>query len=120
MAKIYKIHPGIGIARVGDSEQEFFVGPENPGRSPVELGPGGEQPVLSFKDGSFRVKRQAARFRIFEYEDDGGNLTNPHEITADDAEITWTVELANRKAAARESPPPLPTRPLRNPQQLDR
>jgi hypothetical protein len=121
MAQVYKIHPSVGIARVGDSEQEFFIGPEMPGRAPVELGAGGEQPVTSFKDGNFRVKRQAARFRIFVYDEDGGgNLTNPREITADDAEITWTVELANRKAAARESPPPLQTRPPRNPQQPDR
>jgi hypothetical protein len=121
MAQVYKIHPGIGIARVGDSEQDFFIGPELPGRGPVELSAGVEQPVTSFKDGSFRVKRQAARFRLFAYdEDEGGKLSNPREITADDAEITWTVELANRKAAARESPPPLPTQPLRNPQQANR
>jgi hypothetical protein len=121
MAKVYKIHPGIGIARVGDSEEEFFIGPEIPGRGPVEFGAGGEQPVTSFKDGSFRVKRQAARFRIFEYDQDAdGKLANPREITAAEAEITWTVELANRKASARESPPPLPTRPLRNPGQQNR
>lgn len=121
MAKVYKIHPGIGIARVGDSEQEFFVGPEIPGLGPVELGAGGEYPATSFKDAAFRVKRQAARFRVFEYDqDEGGNLSNPREVTADDAKITWTVELANRKASARESPPPLPSRPPRNPQQPNR
>lgn len=122
MAKVYKIHPGIGIARIGDSEEGFFIGPEIPGRGPVELNAAhDEQPVTSFKDGNFRVKRQAARFRIFSYEQsDDGSLTNPREVTANDAEITWTVQLANRKAAARESPPPLPNRPLRNPQQQNR
>jgi hypothetical protein len=27
-----KIHPGIGIARLGNSADEFFIGPEAPGR----------------------------------------------------------------------------------------
>ena len=31
MAKQYKIHPAIGIARVGNSP-ELFVGPEIPGK----------------------------------------------------------------------------------------
>jgi len=28
MATVYKIHPAIGIARVGNSPAEFFIGPE--------------------------------------------------------------------------------------------
>lgn len=115
MSKVFKIHPGVGIARVGDSAEGFFVGPELPGQPPVEFGAGGEQPLTSYKDADFRVRRQAARFRVFEYDEGaGGKLSNPREVTCDDAEIVWTVELANRKAAARESPPPLPGRPPRN------
>jgi hypothetical protein len=54
-----KIHPGIGIARVGNSPDEFFVGPERLW-DPVD-------PQGGFKDGNCRVKRQAARFRVFAY-----------------------------------------------------
>lgn len=85
-----KIHPAIGIARVGNSPTEFFIGPELPGeRSPP---PGG------YKDRSNRVKRQAARFRVFGY-DQHGKLVK--ELVASDATITWAVHLANKKAAWR-------------------
>lgn len=87
MATVYRIHPAIGIARVGNSPDEFFIGPERLGERP--------QPVGGFKDAQCRVKRQAARFRIFAHHDDGSF----EEITDAEADITWTVRLANRKAA---------------------
>ena len=87
MATIYKIHPAIGIARVGNSPDEFFIGPELPGDQP--------NPSGGFKDNQCRVKRQAARFRIFAHHD-GGGVT---EVDATTADITWTVRLANKKAA---------------------
>lgn len=87
VATTYRIHPAIGIARVGNSPDEFFVGPERPGQRPAP--PGG------FKDGQCRVKRQAARFRVFAHLDDGSS----QELTDADAEISWTVHLVNAKAA---------------------
>ncbi|MFM9707774.1 LodA/GoxA family CTQ-dependent oxidase [Streptomyces galilaeus] len=83
-----EIHPTVGIARVGNSPDEFFVGPETPG-TPV-------RPAGGFKDAAGRVKRQAARFRVYGY-DAHGNVLG--ELTADQADIIWTVELANAKAA---------------------
>src|SRR5947209_2042360 len=103
MAKIYKIHPGIGIARVGNSPDAFFIGPEIPGQSGSEITGNGEQSVTRFKDATGRLKRQAARFRVFEYETHpDGSLAPTREITAAEATIQWTVVLANRKAAARQ------------------
>nr|WP_281723013.1 LodA/GoxA family CTQ-dependent oxidase [Nitrosomonas nitrosa] len=87
MATTYKIHPAIGIARVGNSPDEFFVGPERIGEYPDP--PGG------FKDAQCRVKRQAAKFRIYAHHDDG----TVEEITDAEADITWTVHLVNSKAA---------------------
>ncbi|MFP3556895.1 LodA/GoxA family CTQ-dependent oxidase [Paraburkholderia sp. SIMBA_049] len=87
MATTYKIHPAIGIARVGNSPDDFFVGPERLGERPA--------PVGGFKDGQCRVKRQAARFRIYAHHDDG----TVEEIDKTKANITWTIELANKKAA---------------------
>jgi hypothetical protein len=82
------IHPGIGIARVGNSPDEFFVGPEVPGVAP----PSGD----AYKDAQGQVKRQAARFRIYGLDATG---TPVAELTPADADITWTVHLANKKAA---------------------
>ena len=89
MAKIatIKIHPAIGIARVGNSPDEFFIGPEKPGVHP--------RPKGGYRDAQGRIKRQAARFRLFGY-DKNGKLVR--EITAKDATITWTVALANKIA----------------------
>jgi len=86
MATTYRIHPAIGIARVGNSD-EFFVGPERLGEQP--------EPTGGFKDASCRVKRQAARFRIFAHHDDA----TVEEVTDAEADITWTVHLVNKKAA---------------------
>jgi hypothetical protein len=91
-----KIHPAIGIARVGDSEEGCFYGPEHPG---VPGLPAGER----YKDGAGRIRRQAARFRVFGYDDNGKVV---REITDQEAVIRWTVHLANRKAEARRFRPP--------------
>ena len=85
LATTFKIHPAIGIARLGNSPDAIFVGPERLGERPE---PG------TFKDEQSRVKRQAARFRIFAHHGDG----TVEEVTAAQAQISWTVHLANRKA----------------------
>ena len=85
---LVKIHPAIGIARLGNSPTDFFIGPE----IPLDHTP----PPGGYKDASCRVKRQAARFRLFGY-DSGGNLVQ--ELTSADAEISWTVHLCNKKAS---------------------
>ncbi len=103
MAKpIYRIHPAIGIARVGNANRStFFVGPEVPG-----LGPTGDAKVGTrvpdFKSGGL-IKPQAARFRIWEYVDDGkGTMVPSREINLDEKDcvsLVWTTHLANRKGS---------------------
>ena len=83
-----RIHPGVGVARVGNSPSEYFIGPEVPGYAP--------NPDGGFHDAAGRIKRQAARFRIYGLNADGQVVK---ELTAADAEITWRVQLANKKAA---------------------
>ena len=110
----FKIHPAIGIARVGDSPDEFYLAPEQAGQLPNELTPdGGEQPVTKFKDGQGRVKRQAARFRVYGYDDDfkqgkeiqvGDRIQvvywkTGQSIVGEVKDIQWTVYLANKKAS---------------------
>src|SRR6516165_7802583 len=91
MAWTFKIFPSIGVARIGNnrssSPQDFYVGPEIPGTVIV--------PPNGYKDSSGQVRRQAARFRIYGWE----NGVFMGEITSSVANITWTVELANTKAA---------------------
>lgn len=88
-----KIFPAIGIARVGDStlvneDEGWFIGPEYETDERLE--------TFSFKDSEGRIKRQGSKFRLFAFDKDDVPI---QEITAADAEITWTVELANKKAA---------------------
>ena len=67
--KTYEIHPRIGVARVGNSPKEFYLGPERTGGLPIACDAhGNELPgvaVTRFKDRTNAIKRQAARFRIF-------------------------------------------------------
>ena len=86
MAVRFEIHPTIGIARVGDSEA-FFVGPEPDGTPPA-----------SYRDAD-GILRQAARFRVFRVDrDQTGAVADAREVKPDEADVTWTVHLANRKA----------------------
>jgi hypothetical protein len=107
---IYRIHPAIGVARVGNSPREFFLAPEKPG---VRLTPDigaydadlrgvrGISKTNTFKDVQGRIKRQAVRFRVFEYTRlADGTYKCTGEVTADRARLTWTVELANLKGEA--------------------
>ncbi|MEP6691049.1 MAG: LodA/GoxA family CTQ-dependent oxidase, partial [Gemmatimonadaceae bacterium] len=101
MTTTYRIHPAIGIARLGDSPNEYFIGPEAPGVLP-SLGKPDEPAVVpgKYKDAAHRIKRQGARFRVYEYVYNGSKvLQSVREITAADARIDWTVHLANSKAA---------------------
>ena len=73
---------------MGNSPEGWFLGPETPGPHPVPAG--------GFKDDAGRIKPQAARFRLYGLDRDGQVVA---EVTADDADIQWTVHLANTKAA---------------------
>ncbi|MCZ6594680.1 MAG: LodA/GoxA family CTQ-dependent oxidase [Bacteroidetes bacterium] len=103
MATIYKIYPSIGIARIGKSDK-FFIGPESPSM-PVK-GP--------FKENG-KIKKQGARFRVYEFEVDefGGEKIVGEVTDSKSVKIEWNVHLCNRKAASRR----IPTEPAkpRNP-----
>ena len=84
------IHPAIGVARVGNTRESdgYFVGPEVPTEPALPSG--------GYKDQHGAIKRQAARFRVY-----GFNAANEvvAELTSNNADIQWTVHLANKKAA---------------------
>ncbi len=82
------IHPSIGVARVGNSVDEYFLAPEVP--DPLPEAPG------FYRDATGALKRQAARFRVYGLNAEGKVVA---ELTADNADIRWTVHLANQKSA---------------------
>ena len=95
--KTYAIHPSIGVARVGNSRRRdpsgWFVGPEvaDPGFRPA--------PERTYRDPDGAIRRQAARFRVYETtrEREGGRPLAVRELTGAEAEISWQVHLVNRK-----------------------
>lgn len=104
MTKQYRIHPKTGVARVGNSQTGFYIGPEKTGGLPIAcdergnpvLVDGHEEHVKRFKDAAGAIKRQAARFKVFEYDETGTarELILGGDITG----IQWTVHVANKKA----------------------
>jgi hypothetical protein len=94
----YAIYPALGIARIGNApvpddpnrwHEGFYLAPEVPGQ--VADAPGG------YKTPDGKVKREAARFRIYGYDKDGKVV---REVTAGDGvRIEWRVHVANRKTA---------------------
>src|SRR4051812_38901735 len=102
---VYKIHPSIGVARVGNHRSAFFVGPESPGSPGTEIAADGSAAPLGKYKADGQIKRQAVRFRVFEYAPDAsGKLVPVREITDREAKISWKVELVNRKAALNHVP----------------
>ena len=98
----YKIYPSIGIARVGNAPEKFYIGPETYRGLPIN--PDGREFVeTDFRDGSGRLCRQAARFRI--YRRDGGTLEEITLKTPGVGSIAWTAHLANKKRAGTSSRP---------------
>ncbi len=126
-SRIFRIHPAIGVARVGnlDPDVAYFIGPEIPGMGPLGEAPGTQVPNYKVNG---QIKPQAARFRIFEYAYDGNGVLTPlHEVTLSTAgisNITWKAHLANRKASFHQFYGPhgesLPALPLRNAAVADR
>lgn len=82
------IYPPIGVARVGNSATEYYLGPEVP--APLPEAPG------FYRDADGAIKRQAARFRIYGL-NAAGDVVD--ELNASNAEVAWQVTLANTKSA---------------------
>lgn len=117
MSKTFKIHPAIGIARLGNAPDSFYLGPETAGGLPTECdsdgnplhGPDGQTPVevKKFKDDLGRIRRQAARFQVWVYDDDSPEgrplkIGDPVEGGGNSGTlvgIQWRAHMANKKAS---------------------
>jgi hypothetical protein len=116
----FRIHPVVGVARVGNSE-DYVIAPETMAGTPVHPGSpltGGlpiradtkDDPIRNgdLRDAHGALKRQAARFRIFHYPNlaeegwprgDGSEVTIGTEVHGRVVEsIIWAVHVANKKA----------------------
>jgi len=112
----YRIHPGIGIAHLGNSPDAFCISPEGPAALPIDCDAGGntlmspdgrsEQTIRTFKDSEGRIKRQAARFQVWVYDDkspEGRPLKLGDQVEGGGnagtlVDIIWRVWVANKKA----------------------
>jgi len=86
----FEIHPAIGIARVGTSDQHFIFDGQN-------------STTTSRRDATAdrKMLRQAAEFRVYKCtRDAAGKLQAADEISTTGATINWSVHVANRKATA--------------------
>lgn len=93
--RILRIFPALGVARIGDARPDaYFVGPETPGL-PANFDPSART-FAPFKEAG-RIKRQAARFRIFQGDDE--IVAGRDAATSIVTTIEWSVHVANRKAS---------------------
>jgi hypothetical protein len=92
----YRIHPAVGVVRVGDSP-EFYLAPEKLGSLPI-LPDGGAFTPADFRDKDGNLRRQGERFEVYSYRDetDPGRPVRPGQDGVE--RIEWTVHLANKKA----------------------
>lgn len=127
--QVFRIHPSVGFARVGTSE-EYNLAPETLAGHPVDgsdttgglpIKPGTEDTPIEasdVRDAQGALKRQAARFKIFQYTaespetypmgETGEEIRIGSKVTVDGAtktvkDIIWTVHMANKKTAWYES-----------------
>jgi hypothetical protein len=116
----FRVHPSVGMARIGKSKDWYFLGPEiprfiqeqfanlrhrpQPLRHPDTANANAPTPDSGrYRDKSTPtplIMPQAQRFRVFAYVyDEGKNEPDKViELTTDLAEIEWTVTLANAKS----------------------
>ena len=119
---VFRVHPSINFARFGTSE-EYYLSPETSaglpqkgtettGGLPIKAGTENELVSSSdLRDGHGKLKKQAARFRIYKYDLEGqasypgsdGSEVKVGTILPDGrkvVDLVWTVHVANKKAAA--------------------
>jgi|GEM_PF-135716 len=83
------IYPPIGVMRVGNSENEYFIGP-------LVDEPEAKTDDYAYRDKTGALKRQAAQFRVYGFNAAGKAIK---ELTAENAKITWHSQLANQKSS---------------------
>ncbi|NUN13782.1 MAG: hypothetical protein HUU55_09105 [Myxococcales bacterium] len=109
----FRIHPAIGIARVGNSD-ESYLSPEVPGQVDYRTHgePFGENGP---RDHQSRVKRRAVRFRVFAIVENYFGQKCAVPMTSEFAEVTWRFRFANKKCVSTGFSTVGTKDPIRNP-----
>lgn len=111
----FRIHPAMGLARVGNST-DYYLAPETGagelatsgealwGGLPLDAATGKPLDAHGFRDAEGRLKRQATRYRIYAYSEAGWPTGEGREIVLGSTidgktvkDIVWTVHIANKK-----------------------
>jgi len=82
------IYPAIGIARVGNSPDQYFFGATIPGQPAKDSG--------DFRDEQGRIKRQATKFHLYALNANDEVMGELTEV--DGVQISWKAAVANKKA----------------------
>lgn len=93
----YRIHPSIGVARVGDSP-EYYLAPETAGGLPTVYSSAATN-LDAFRDKDGKLLKQGVRFKVFRYDD-----VHPDGVEVRPGQdgvkyIRWFVYPANKKAS---------------------
>ena len=93
----YRVHPAIGVARVGDSP-DYYLAPETAGGLPTIYSSASTN-LDAFRDKDGKLLKQGVRFKVFRYDD-----ANPDGVEVKAGQdgiksIIWYAYPANKKAA---------------------
>lgn len=83
------IYPAIGIARIGNSPTDYFLGSTIPGQPATDSD--------NFRDKDGNIKRQGVKFYVYGLDKEGnvlGELNSKNKT-----KIDWRVDVANKKSA---------------------
>ena len=88
----------MGVARIGDSVEQdsYYFPPKTPGGKARFAAGSTTEAEFTYRDKSGGIRRQAALFHVYAFDSDSKPLG---ELLCSQAQIRWTVALANKKAA---------------------
>ena len=93
----YRIHPAIGVARVGDSP-EYYLAPETAGGLPTIYSSASTN-LDAFRDKDGKLLKQGVRFKVFRYDDEHPDGVEVKRGQDGVKYIRWFVYPANKKAS---------------------
>jgi L-Lysine epsilon oxidase N-terminal/L-lysine epsilon oxidase C-terminal domain len=94
----YRIFPAIGIARVGNAKEKFYVGPEIYRGLPTDPATGAPITPDALRDEQSALSRQAARFQVLPVDEHGAAIALTPDAHAS-LIVKWSCHLANKKAS---------------------
>jgi L-lysine 6-oxidase len=93
---VFKIFPPIGVARVGNAREKFYIGPETYRGLPTNPD-GAPFTDADFRDKSGALCRQAALFHVYRFQ--AGQWSEVTLATPGVTSIKWTAHIANKKSS---------------------